>query len=171
MTEESKALFDSNFNWFFGQNAIITLVGMYVVLWVLFTFMSDSLFIYTEVFYFVGCFIIGPINTIFVYFYGNFIELNLMSETQFWIGVPFAFLLPGSILNIGIYFGALIDGFRGTFLSALFLYLPCFLALCGILPEWEKYRNRPGIQRLVIGMNCVTTGFTFSFVLIYFMCR
>lgn len=88
-----------------------------------------------------------------------------MDEEQFWIGVPFAFLLPGSIMNVGIYFGALIDGFRGTVLAALFLYLPCFLSLCGILPQWRYYRDKPGIQRLINGISCVAVGLTFSMVI------
>jgi hypothetical protein len=83
------------------------------------------------------------------------------------LGVPFAFMLPGSIINVGIYYGSLIDGFIGTILSAISLYLPCFLALCGILPQWRYYRDKPGIQRLSIGITCVTSGLCFSVVHIY----
>lgn len=86
---------------------------------------------------------------------------------QFWMGVPFAFMLPGSIINVGIYYGSLIDGVTGTILSAFFLYLPCFLSLCGILPQWKYYREKPGIQRLIIGITCVTIGLSFS--LVFFM--
>jgi uncharacterized membrane protein len=75
-------------------------------------------------------------------------------------------MLPGSIINVGIYYGSLIDGFKGTVLSACYLYLPCFLALCGILPQWRYYRDKPGIQRLSIGITCVTIGFSFSVVLL-----
>ncbi len=76
-------------------------------------------------------------------------------------------MLPGSIINVGIYYGSLIDGFKGTILSACFLYLPCFLALCGILPQWRYYRDKPGIQRLTIGITCVTNGLVFAVVIIY----
>ena len=44
------------------------------------------------------------------------------------------------------------------------MYLPCFLSLYGILPEWRYYREKPGIQRLIIGLSCVTTGLVFSTV-------
>jgi hypothetical protein len=37
-------------------------------------------------------------------------------------------------VNGGIYFGVLVDGFRGMILAAIFLYLPCFLSLYGMLP-------------------------------------
>lgn len=113
-----------------------------------------------------GCFLIGPLTTIFAHFYVNFIQLNLIDAEQFWIGVPFAFMLPGSLINVGIYYGSLIDGVTGTILSACFLYLPCFLALCGILPEWRYYRDKPGIQRLTIGLTCVANGLCFSVVIL-----
>ena len=57
-----------------------------------------------------------------------------------WIGVSFSFLIPGSHLNIGLYYGSLIDGIRGAVLSTLCLYIPCFLFLLGMLPQWKYYR-------------------------------
>lgn len=157
---------DTKLNWMFGRNSLIALISLYLVLWVWFRIFPSSAFVYTEVYYFVGCFIIGPVNTIFAYFYANFLELGFMTESQLWLGIPFAFLLPGSIINVSIYFGSIIDGFRGIFLSAFFLYLPCFLSIYGILPQWRYYRDKPGIQRLIIGLTCVTTGLTFSTVVL-----
>jgi chromate transporter len=87
-----------------------------------------------------------------------------MTENQFWIGLPLAFLTPGSIVNVGIYFGSIIDGIRGALLSAFFLYLPCFLSIYGILPSWRYYRDKPGVQRLIIGITCVANGFVLSTV-------
>lgn len=75
-------------------------------------------------------------------------------------------MFPGSIINVGIYFGAVIDGARGALLSAIFIYTPCFLALYGILPQWKYYRDKPGIQRLIIGLTCVTNGFGLATVYI-----
>ena len=57
----------------FGRQAIVILVSVYCVLWLWFKVSPDSIYIYSEVFYFVGCFIIGPVNTIFAYFYANFL--------------------------------------------------------------------------------------------------
>ena len=75
-----------------------------------------------------------------------------------------AFLTPGSLINAGIYFGSVVDGMRGVFLSAIFLYLPCFLSIYGILPQWRYYRDKPGVQRLIIGITCVTSGFVLAIV-------
>jgi chromate transporter len=117
-------------------------------------------------FYFVGCFIIGPIDTIFAYFLALVLQQQSIDAMQLWIGIPIAFLLPGSLLNIGIYFGSIIDGVRGGLLSAIFLYIPCFLSIFGLLPQWKYYRDKQGIQRLYQGMVCVTTGLSLSMVTI-----
>jgi hypothetical protein len=65
-------------SWIFGRNSLIILITVYIILWVWFSFFPYSHYLYTFVFYFVGCFVIGPISTIFAYFYANFIELNLI---------------------------------------------------------------------------------------------
>jgi chromate transport protein ChrA len=57
-----------------------------------------------------------------------------MTQSQFWMGVPFGFLVPGTSINIAIYYGTLIDGFRGAVLSWICLYMPTFLSVYGILP-------------------------------------
>jgi len=74
-------------------------------------------------------------------------------------------MLPGTHLNVGIYFGSMIDGVQGALLSAIFLYLPCFLSLYGILPQWKYYRDKQGVQRLFQGIICVTTGLHLSMVI------
>lgn len=61
------------FNWIFGKNSLVLLISIYAILWAWFYLFPDSQYIYTFVFYFVGCFIVGPINTIFAYFFANFL--------------------------------------------------------------------------------------------------
>lgn len=112
-----------------------------------------------------GCFIIGPIDTIFAYLLAILLRQGSINIMQIWIGIPIAFLLPGTHLNIGIYFGSMLDGVRGALLSAVFLYIPCFLSLFGLLPQWKYYRDKQGIQRLYQGIVCATTGLTLSMVI------
>lgn len=76
-----------------------------------------------------------------------------------------SFLIPGSVINSGLYYGVLVDGIIGLMIAALFLYLPCFTSLFGILPSWRYYRNKPGIQRLTKGLICVTNGLLLGMVI------
>lgn len=115
-------------------------------------------------FYLVSCLIIGPIDAIYAYFVAILIPFGHLGGMEIWIGLPISFLLPGTHLNVGIYFGAMIDGVRGAFLSAIFLYIPTFLSLLGLLPQWFSYRDRQGIQRLYEGLVCSATGLTLAMV-------
>lgn len=165
MSAKSEELMrNANYGWVFGKVSVYSMIIIYIIFWVFFSYYPDSRFLYTWVNYFVGCVIIGPLNTIFAYFYANYLETGLITENQFWIGLPLAFLTPGSIINVGIFYGSIIDGVRGVLLSAIFLYLPCFLSIYGILPQWRYYRDKPGVQRLIIGLTCVTSGFVLAIV-------
>jgi chromate transporter len=59
-------------------------------------------------------------------------------------------------------------GVLGGLIAWVLLHLPSFLILYGILPNWDSYRDRAGIQRIIIGMNCVALGFLLTSVDIYF---
>jgi len=133
-------------------------------MWIYFSIYTEHQYLYVFGFYFVGCLIIGPIDTIYAYFLAVLIPFGHLNPIQIWIGIPISFLLPGTLLNIGIYFGSMIDGVRGAILSAIFLYFPCFLSLFGLLPQWKYYRDKQGIQRLYQGMVCSTTGLTLAMV-------
>jgi len=58
----------------------------------------------------------------------------------------------------------MIDGVRGAILSAFFLYLPSFLALFGLMPQWTNYRDRQGVQRLIEGLVACSSGLSLSVV-------
>jgi chromate transporter len=88
-----------------------------------------------------------------------------MTEGQFWLGVPIAYLLPGTSINVAVYYGTVIDGLRGAILAWIFVYMPAFLSVYGILPDWYLYRDRPGIQRLLMGISCVSSGFALACVI------
>lgn len=79
MSSKSENLLrEANLSWIFGENSLKILLIIYAILRIWFYFYPDSHYIYTFVFYFVGCTVIGPISTIFAHFYANFIELGLI---------------------------------------------------------------------------------------------
>jgi len=165
MSSKSEELFSKlKFNFLLGKPSIVILVGIFCILWIFFSVYSDSNFEYIFSFYWTGCFIIGPIEVIFAYLLSIMFENQAINLTQMWIGVAFGFLIPGSHLNIGIYFGFLLDGIKGAFLAAIALYIPCFLFLLGMLPQWKYYREKGGIKRIYEGLICSTTGLTLSVV-------
>jgi chromate transporter len=150
-----------------GKTSILIFLFVYFILWILSSFYPDSIFGYCFVFVFCGTFSMGPAAGIFAYLYSYFTELSFISDSQMWIGFPLAYLIPGSVVNSGLYYGVLVDGIKGLLAAAIFLYLPCFTALFGILPSWKYYRNKPGVQRLTKGLICVTNGLLLGMVILF----
>lgn len=116
------------------------LIGIFLSLWIYFSIYPEHHYAYIFTFYFVGCLIIGPIEVIFAYFLSILLQYPTINITQMWIGFSITFLVPGSHINIGMYFGSLIDGVIGGVLAIIALYLPFFLFLLGALPQWRSYR-------------------------------
>jgi chromate transporter len=165
MSSKSEDLFRKiSSHFILGKVSLMALVGLFMVMWLYFSIYDDHPYIYVFGFYCVSCLIIGPIDVIFAYFLTILLPFSHLDPMQIWIGIPLSFLLPGTQLNVGIYFGAMLDGLRGALLAAIFLYLPCFLSVYGILPSWKNYRDRQGVQRLYQGIVCTTTGLTLAMV-------
>ena len=168
MSSKSKNLFNSiQFNFLFGKPSLLILIGIFFFLWIFFSVFGDNHWEYIFSFYWIGCFILGPNEVIFAYFLSIMEEYSTtVNYNEMWMGVAISFLIPGSHLNIGLYFGSLIDGIRGSVLAAIFLYIPCFLFLLGILPQWKYYREKAGIKRIYEGLMCSTTGLTLAVVIL-----
>lgn len=149
-----------------SRNSALTFIVLLFLMWLFFSIYPQHHYLYVFGFYLVGSLIIGPIESIFAYFLAIFSSIDQFEHFHIWIALPFSYLLPGSRMNVGIFFGVMIDGLRGALLSAVFMYLPCFLSLFGLLPEWRYYRDRQGIRRLYEGLTCSTTGLTLAMVVI-----
>jgi chromate transporter len=167
MSQRSQNLFHRiNTGWLLGKNSFYIFIGLFALLWFIASHDGQVWYSYSYIFYFCGAFVIGPATTVFAYIYAFVHELNLIPDHLFWVGLPFAFLLPGSVVNGVLYFGVLLDGFRGMMVAAISFYIPCFITLYGILPNWKYYREKPGVQRLTKGLACVSTGLMIALVCI-----
>ena len=165
MSHRSQNLFHRiNAGWLLGKNSFYIFIGLFALLWLIASINDKAWYSYSYIFYFCGSFVIGPGATVFAYIYAFVQELDLIPDQLFWIGFPFAFLLPGSVVNAMLYYGVLLDGFRGLLVAAISFYIPCFITLYGILPSWKYYRAKPGVQRLTKGLTCVSTGFMIAMV-------
>jgi len=170
MSHRSRDLFHRiNNSKFMGKNAIIIFISIFIILWLVSNFYPGQWYSYAYIFYFCGSFVLGPATSVFAYLYAFFMDLQLVPESLIWIGLPFSFLTPGSVVNGALYYGVLLDGLRGLIVAAIFFYLPCFASLYGILPQWKYYRSKPGVQRLTKGLTCVSIGLALAMVNIYFI--
>ena len=159
MSQRSQNLFHRiNTGWLLGKTSIYIFVVLFAILWLISSLNPTAWYSYSYIFYFCGSFVIGPATTVLAYIYAFVEELDLIPDQLFWVGFPFAFLLPGSAVNGILYFGVLLDGLRGLIVAAISFYIPCFITLYGILPNWKYYRAKSGVQTLTKGLNYVSTG-------------
>lgn len=100
-------------------------------------------------FYYIGSLIIGGGHVIIPLMLTIFSSRFGLSEDSFWNGFSFASAMPGPLFNFSIYVGSLIDGPLGAGLSGLSLFAPAFFSIWGLLPYWDKYRNRPKVKRIL----------------------
>ena len=75
MSSKSKDLFSSlSFNFLLGKVSIFILISLFFILWIFFSVFSNSSYEYIFSFYWIGCFILGPIEVIFAYFISILVE-------------------------------------------------------------------------------------------------
>ena len=149
MSTKSYDLFKRiEFNFILGKPSIWLLLTLLIGMWVYFSIYPEYKYNYVLGFYIVSCLIIGPIEVVFAYLLSVLTSFGHLNYEEIWVGLPIAVLLPGTHLNVGIYFGAMIDGVRGSIFTMFALFVPSFLSLYGLLPQWIYYRDRQGIKRL-----------------------
>lgn len=85
-----------------------------------------------------------------------------LNEAEFLTGYGAAQAIPGPMFAFSAYIGALVPTGAGSVLSAtvacLFMFLPGFLLLAGVLPYWGKVSQRPQLFSAIAGINAAVVG-------------
>lgn len=90
-------------------------------------------------------------------------EFNTMiEEYEFLHGYAILSLLPGPILNIAGYMGALLYGLTAGLLSLICIILPGVLIIFALLPFYDTFRSKTIYQHFLRGASSAFIGFIFS---------
>jgi len=85
-----------------------------------------------------------------------------LDHDTFLAGYGMAQALPGPLFTFAAYLGATLfigpQGIPGGLLALLAIYLPSALLIFGVLPQWEKLRQMPLAQALLVGTNAAVVG-------------
>ncbi|KRX03591.1 hypothetical protein PPERSA_04143 [Pseudocohnilembus persalinus] len=147
----------------FGKISLIVFVCTLLFLILANLLISVEQVQYSAKFFYLGSIIVGGGHVILPLMLQNFQAYGLV-DTIYWNGFSIVSALPGPLFNISIYVGAIIDGVRGAILGWVFLFAPAFMMIWGILPFWDRYRNKQTIQKGLRGVSCVSIGFILSAV-------
>lgn len=83
---------------------------------------------------------------------------DLVSQDQFLAGYGLAQALPGPLFTFGTYLGQVAAGLPGALVATVFLFLPGFLVLLGVLPFWQTVRGSTRVQAALVGVNAAVVG-------------
>ena len=87
---------------------------------------------------------------------------NGLAADRFMAGYAAAQAVPGPLFTFAAFVGgAAAPGWEGAVLglvALLFIFIPSFLLLAGVLPFWHSLRERPGVRAAVTGVNAGVVG-------------
>jgi chromate transporter len=83
---------------------------------------------------------------------------GLMDSSTFLAGYGMAQAVPGPLFTFGTYLGSVVAGVPGALVATVFIFLPGFLVLLGVLPFWTSIRANARIRAALVGVNAGVVG-------------
>jgi chromate transporter len=115
-----------------------------------------------EAFYRSGALVFGGGHVVLPLLREAFVTPGWVSDDAFLAGYGAAQAVPGPLFTFAAYLGAVVSpsphGLVGAGLGLVAIFLPGVLILTGTLPFWESFRERPGAQAMMRGVNAAVVG-------------
>ncbi|PJZ64350.1 hypothetical protein CH371_18185 [Leptospira wolffii] len=109
-------------------------------------------------FYRTGALVFGGGHVVLPLLEKEFVSPGFLDHDIFLMGYGAAQAVPGPLFTFSAYIGVFLDGIGGAVAGLVWIFLPSFLILFGVLPYWEKIREYPWISSAVKGMNASVLG-------------
>jgi chromate transporter len=91
--------------------------------------------------------------------YHEFVDLlSWVDKKTFMDGIVLGQVTPGSIIIAATFFGYIHFGIIGSLLATVFVFIPSFLILMGIIPFFDKLRSYPQFNKVINGILCAFVG-------------
>lgn len=115
-----------------------------------------------EAFFRSGALVFGGGHVVLPLLRETVVAPGFVSDDAFLAGYGAAQAVPGPLFTFAAYLGALShpspNGIAGAAIALVAIFLPGMLLLIAALPFWESFRNRPGAQALMRGVNAAVVG-------------
>jgi chromate transporter len=113
-------------------------------------------------FYRIGSLVFGGGHVVLPLLKEEIVSSGWLTNESFMVGYGLAQTIPGPMFSIAGYLGSASssppNGIIGGILGLVFVFLPAFLLIIGILPFWEKIYHNKRIQTAMDGVNAVVVG-------------
>jgi len=115
-----------------------------------------------DAFYRSGALVFGGGHVVLPLLSEAFVAPGWVSNDAFLAGYGAAQAVPGPLFTFAAYLGTVVNptphGIAGAALGLTGIFLPGFLILLGTLPFWDLFRQRPGAQAMMRGVNAAVVG-------------
>jgi chromate transporter len=96
----------------------------------------------------------------------SILSTGLVNEEQFMAGYGAAQAVPGPLFTFAAYLGAVsasgMEGVARAVMILIFIFLPSFLLVAGVMPYWSRLRSLSRIRALLNGVNASVVGILFA---------
>lgn len=140
---------------------VLFFIGL-IVPYLLLPFIHLPLLQLFNIFYRTGALVFGGGHVVLPLLQAQLVTPGLIESNLFLEGYGMTQAIPGPLFSFAGFLGTAIrpdalGWVRGLFCT-ISIYLPSFLLLVGILPWWETYRHRAGLQSLLSGVSAAVVG-------------
>ena len=115
-----------------------------------------------EAFYRSGALVFGGGHVVLPLLRQAFVAPGWISDSAFLAGYGAAQAVPGPLFTFSAYLGTVVSpsphGVPGAALGLIAIFLPGILILLGTLPFWDSFREKPGAQAAMRGVNAAVVG-------------
>lgn len=123
---------------------------------------SDRLPAVAEAFYRAGALVFGGGHVVLPLLEESVVATGLVTPEQFLTGYGAAQAMPGPMFAFSAYLGAVMAAGSSPYLTAalalVFMFLPGFLLVAGLLPFWHAVSHSVGVAKAIAGVNAAVVG-------------
>jgi chromate transporter len=110
-----------------------------------------------DTFYRVGSLVFGGGHVVLPLLKAEVVPIWVNNDA-FLAGYGAAQAVPGPLFTFAAYLGAVIGGWKVALLCLVGIFLPSFLLVVGLLPFWDRLRQKPRAQAALAGVNAAVVG-------------
>jgi chromate transporter len=146
--------------------ALVTFLALLVALPLLAAMNGSRTLAMADSFYRAGSLVFGGGHVVLPLLRAELVPHGWISDETFLAGYGFAQAIPGPLFTFAAFLGTQIHGapqaWMGGVVALFAIFLPAWLLMGGMLPFWDLWRSRPGVQTAIRGANAAVVGILFA---------
>ncbi|KZM40821.1 chromate ion family chromate transporter [Marinomonas sp. SBI22] len=147
----------------YGKRLGLSLLTVFFALLAFFILVpAEGLMAIAQAFYQAGALVFGGGHVVLPLIEESVVGTGWVTNENFLAGYGASQAIPGPMFAFAAYLGALIPSefgyLAGAFSALIFMFLPGFLLLAGVLPLWQSISHKANLAYVIAGINAAVVG-------------